>query len=291
MVEIERVRKKAAADFHDELGHKLTKISLFSELLERSLQNLRPSEVEYLQRIGDLSSSLYHGMRDFLWTLDPEKDSLFEVAIRLKDFGDEFFDQSGIHKAVHAQRRATDFATVGKCNFSDLSRSHRNMGRGEAAMEHDLRYDRADEFMEIVLGHWDSWDDDAIVADKVNNVYAHPDKVRRIDYQGQFLSSRGPFTVPRSPQGHPVVMQAGISGRGQVAGVVWSIRCISEFPVPGSNAKIIFVEEDGIAVADVNRVAHATGIKNPTVPLGNPAHRTFLKFNLARAHAHTPLQK
>jgi FMN-dependent oxidoreductase (nitrilotriacetate monooxygenase family) len=91
----------------------------------------------------------------------------------------------------------------------------RNMGRGDHVIEHDTRYDRADEFMEIVHGHWDSWDDDAIVADKVNNLYAHPDKVRRIDYQGQFMSSRGPFTVPRSPQGHPVVMQAGMSGRGQ----------------------------------------------------------------------------
>jgi len=97
----------------------------------------------------------------------------------------------------------------------------RNMGRGDHVIEHDTRYDRADEFMEIVHGHWDSWDDDAIVADKVNNLYAHPDKVRRIDYQGQFMSSRGPFTVPRSPQGHPVVMQAGMSGRGQRFAARW----------------------------------------------------------------------
>ena len=95
-----------------------------------------------------------------------------------------------------------------------------NMGRIEA-MEHDRRYDRADEFMEVVLGHWDSWDDDAIVADKGNNLYAHPDKVRRLDYRGEFLSSRGPFTVPRSPQGHPVVIQAGMSGRGQRFAARW----------------------------------------------------------------------
>lgn len=97
----------------------------------------------------------------------------------------------------------------------------RNMGRGEQVIEHDTRYDRADEFMEIVLGHWDSWDDDAIVVDKASNLYAHPDKVRRIDYQGQFMSSRGPFTVPRSNQGHPVVMQAGMSGRGQKFAARW----------------------------------------------------------------------
>ncbi len=95
-----------------------------------------------------------------------------------------------------------------------------NMGR-DGAMEHDRRYDRADEFMQIVLGHWDSWDDDAIVADKTNNLYAHPDKVRRLDYEGEFMSSRGPFTVPRSSQGHPVVMQAGMSGRGQQFAARW----------------------------------------------------------------------
>jgi len=97
----------------------------------------------------------------------------------------------------------------------------RNMGRGDHVIEHDTRYDSADEFMEIVLGHWDSWDDDAIAVDKANNLYAHPDKVRRIDYKGQYMASRGPFTVPRSPQGHPVVMQAGMSGRGQQFAARW----------------------------------------------------------------------
>jgi FMN-dependent oxidoreductase (nitrilotriacetate monooxygenase family) len=89
-----------------------------------------------------------------------------------------------------------------------------NMGR-DAHMEHDLRYDRADEFMEVVLGHWDAWDDGAILNDKKAGRYADPAKVRRLDYNGKFFKSRGPFTVPRSPQGHPVVIQAGASGRGQ----------------------------------------------------------------------------
>ncbi|HEY3060404.1 MAG TPA: NtaA/DmoA family FMN-dependent monooxygenase, partial [Chloroflexota bacterium] len=89
-----------------------------------------------------------------------------------------------------------------------------NMGRREV-LEHDLRYDRADEFMEVVLGHWDSWDDDALVVDKVSGRFADPNKVRRLDYTGAYYSSRGPFTVPRTPQGHPVVIQAGQSGRGR----------------------------------------------------------------------------
>jgi FMN-dependent oxidoreductase (nitrilotriacetate monooxygenase family) len=89
-----------------------------------------------------------------------------------------------------------------------------NMGR-DAVMEHDSRYDRADEFMEVVLGHWDSWDDDALLVDKANGLFADPKKVRRLDHVGPYFRSRGPFTVPRSAQGHPVIIQAGMSGRGQ----------------------------------------------------------------------------
>ncbi len=89
-----------------------------------------------------------------------------------------------------------------------------NFGRSEH-LEHDLRYDRADEFMEAVLGLWDSWEDDALIVDKVSGRFADPDKVHRLDYQGKFFRCRGPLTVPRSAQGHPVLMQAGASGRGQ----------------------------------------------------------------------------
>ncbi|MCH9673427.1 MAG: LLM class flavin-dependent oxidoreductase [Gammaproteobacteria bacterium] len=95
-----------------------------------------------------------------------------------------------------------------------------NMGHA-AHDQHDRRYDRADEFMEVVLGHWDAWDDDAIVADKDSGLYAHPDKVSRLDHEGEFFRSRGPFTVPRSPQGHPVVIQAGQSARGKRFSARW----------------------------------------------------------------------
>ena len=95
-----------------------------------------------------------------------------------------------------------------------------NMGRDET-IAHDLRYDRADEFMEIVLGHWDAWEDDAVVQDKASGLFAHPDKVHRLDYEGRYYRSRGPFTVPRSAQGHPVIIQAGSSGRGKTFGARW----------------------------------------------------------------------
>ena len=95
-----------------------------------------------------------------------------------------------------------------------------NMGRDDV-LDHDLRYDRADEFMEVVLGHWDAWEDDAIVQDKASGLFARPEKVHRLDHKGRYYRSRGPFTVPRSSQGHPVLIQAGSSGRGKTFGARW----------------------------------------------------------------------
>ncbi|MEY9182089.1 FMN-dependent oxidoreductase (nitrilotriacetate monooxygenase family) [Bradyrhizobium sp. USDA 326] len=89
-----------------------------------------------------------------------------------------------------------------------------NMGR-DSHPEHDSRYDRADEFMEVVLGHWDTWEDGALIMDKQSGRFADPTKVKRLDHKGPAFKSRGPFTVPRSQQGHPVIIQAGASGRGQ----------------------------------------------------------------------------
>lgn len=89
-----------------------------------------------------------------------------------------------------------------------------NMGR-DSHPEHDSRYDKADEFMEVVLGHWDTWEDGALIMDKTSGRFADPSKVKRLDHKGPAFKSRGPFTVPRSDQGHPVIIQAGASGRGQ----------------------------------------------------------------------------
>ena len=88
--EREQVRKRTAADFHDELGHKMTKISLFVELAKR----IAPAEEalqNYLGQVSDQTQVLSEGIRDFIWVLDPDKDSLFDAVLRLKDFGEELF--------------------------------------------------------------------------------------------------------------------------------------------------------------------------------------------------------
>jgi FMN-dependent oxidoreductase (nitrilotriacetate monooxygenase family) len=118
-----------------------------------------------------------------------------------------------------ARRFATlDLMTRGRAAWNVVTSVNdgeaHNMGK-DAHLDHDFRYDRADEFMEVVLGHWDSWEDGSLIVDKKSGRFADPTKVKRLDHEGRFFKSRGPFTVPRSPQGYPVIVQAGSSGRGQ----------------------------------------------------------------------------
>ena len=87
---------------------------------------------------------------------------------------------------------------------------------------HDERYDRADEFLEATTGLWDTWEDDALVLDRASGHFADPDKVHELRYEGRFYSVRGPLTVPRSPQGRPLLMQAGSSGRGRDFAARWA---------------------------------------------------------------------
>jgi len=87
---------------------------------------------------------------------------------------------------------------------------------------HDDRYDRADEFLEATTGLWDTWDDEALVLDREAGYFADPDKVHELGYRGKWYSVRGPLTVPRSPQGRPVLLQAGSSGRGRDFAARWA---------------------------------------------------------------------
>jgi N-acetyl-S-(2-succino)cysteine monooxygenase len=81
--------------------------------------------------------------------------------------------------------------------------------------EHDLRYEMAEEFVDVVRGLWDTWGDGAIVANKKSGEYLDVSKVRTLDHKGRFYKVKGPLNISRSPQGHPVIIQAGGSPSGQ----------------------------------------------------------------------------
>ena len=89
-----------------------------------------------------------------------------------------------------------------------------NFGR-EEHLEHKARYERASEFLDVTTSLWDSWDDDARIADKGAGIYVDVDKVRSIDHRGEWFGVKGPLNVPRPPQGHPLLVQAGSSEDGK----------------------------------------------------------------------------
>jgi FMN-dependent oxidoreductase (nitrilotriacetate monooxygenase family) len=86
----------------------------------------------------------------------------------------------------------------------------------------DERYDRADDVLEACFSLWDCWDADALVMDKASGIFANPKKIRYADHAGPFVSVRGPMSIPRSPQGRPVILQAGSSPRGRECAVRWA---------------------------------------------------------------------
>ncbi|MER5297494.1 LLM class flavin-dependent oxidoreductase [Streptomyces pharetrae] len=90
----------------------------------------------------------------------------------------------------------------------------RNFGL-DAHPVHAERYDRAHEFVDVVSKLWDSWDDEALIADQRTGVFADTDRIRPIDHEGRHFRVRGPLNTPRGPQGRPVYVQAGSSEDGR----------------------------------------------------------------------------
>jgi len=80
---------------------------------------------------------------------------------------------------------------------------------------HDLRYERAEEFVDVVTRLWDSWEDDALLFDKASAAFADQRKVHTLNHRGKWFAVKGPLNIARPVQGHPVVIQAGSSESGK----------------------------------------------------------------------------
>ncbi|MDN3565037.1 LLM class flavin-dependent oxidoreductase [Paeniroseomonas aquatica] len=85
---------------------------------------------------------------------------------------------------------------------------------GRIHPEHDARYEVAEEFVDVVRGLWDCWDDGAVVRNLETGQYIDPAKVRTLDHKGRFFQVKGPLPTSRTPQGQPIILQAGSSGPG-----------------------------------------------------------------------------
>ncbi len=110
-----------------------------------------------------------------------------------------------------------DHLTRGRVGWNVVTFANRHeTSRGyDDPEEHDQRYDRADEFLQVCDKLWASWEAEALLMDRDRGMFADTSKIHRIDHHGTFFRSRGPLNVTPSPQRRPVIIQAGASGRGR----------------------------------------------------------------------------
>jgi FMN-dependent oxidoreductase (nitrilotriacetate monooxygenase family) len=116
-----------------------------------------------------------------------------------------------------------DHVTKGRAGWNVVTSFHENEARnfGVEFIPHDERYRRADEFMEVAMKLWQSWDADAVRADP-DGMFVDPAKVRPIEHEGEFFSCAGFSPCAPSPQGHPVLFQAGQSPAGRSFAAKWA---------------------------------------------------------------------
>ena len=97
----------------------------------------------------------------------------------------------------------------------------RNLGL-DPLPDKNTRYDIADEVLEACDALWGSWEADALRLDQQAGIFADPEKIHYVDYEGRWVRTRGPLSTPRSPQNRPVIMQAGSSPRGRAFAARWA---------------------------------------------------------------------
>jgi FMN-dependent oxidoreductase (nitrilotriacetate monooxygenase family) len=123
------------------------------------------------------------------------------------------------HHPFHVARlfNSLDHVTHGRIAWNAVTSAYKNEAANwgfDEMMEHDERYVRAKEHMHVACKLWDSVEQDAIVFDKKTGIFADPEKVHLINHRGKYFNVRGPLPVLPSPQGRPVLIQAGQSPAG-----------------------------------------------------------------------------
>jgi len=131
------------------------------------------------------------------------------------------------HDAYHIARAfaSLDHISGGRAGWNIVTSGNpaeaRNHGL-DGLKERVSRYDRADEVIEACMALWKTWEPDALRFDKINGIFADPDKVHYVKYEGTMVRTEGGLTTPCPPQGHPVLMQAGSSERGREFAARWA---------------------------------------------------------------------
>ena len=187
-----------------------------------------------------------------------------------------------------------DHVTEGRIGWNCVTSSNdgaaQNYGH-EGQFPHDERYDRADEFADLVTKLWDAWEPDAVVLDPVAPLFADGSKVHPVHHEGKYFKSRGPLNAPRSPQGRPPICQAGGSPRGQQFAAKWADTIITDGgSVPAMKAYRESVHGNAIAAGRDPASIKILFLANPIVDTTIEAARDRRELQRIEAGQHLDMQ-
>ena len=167
---------------------------------------------------------------------------------------------------VARQLAALDHLSGGRAGWNIVTSTdgYRNFGLDEMP-EPAERYRRATEFVEAVVALWDSWSDDAVVVDRTGGSWLDTERLRPIDFNGELFRIQGPLPGPRSPQGRPVMVQAGSSGPGMALGTAVADAIYTA--QPDRATAIAFAEESRRLIAAAGRDPRQVKILPGIVPV------------------------
>jgi len=162
---------------------------------------------------------------------------LSALSSRTKNIGFVATATTTYHQPYHLARMiaSLDHLSHGRAAWNIVTSGNKFEGANfgdEEIPEHDARYDRAREFVDVVKGLWDTWEDDAFIRDKEKGIFTDTSKLHYLNHHGTYFSVRGPLNIARPPQGYPVLVQAGSSDAG--------VRFAAEF------AEVVFTAQPSI---------------------------------------------
>ena len=169
-----------------------------------------------------------------------------------------------------------DHLSGGRAGWNVVTSAHANEARNFGGAVHppkEVRYRRAREFVDVVCGLWDSFDEGAMTFDREQAQFYDPAKLHVLNHQGEFFRVRGPLMIPRSPQGRPIVVQAGASDDGR--------------QLAGETAEVVFTaqqtfEDAAVFCGDVKRRAAEAG-RDPATVLIMPGFGILVRETQAEA--------
>ena len=145
------------------------------------------------------------------------------LAVTTRHIGIVPTGSASFEQPFHIARRiaSLDHLSEGRAGWNCVTTANTSMAWNfnlDSHLPPEQRYARAEEFVDVVTGLWDSWDDDAFVRDKASTIYFRPEGLHVLNHRGTHFRVRGPLDQIRSPQGRPVVVQAGSSEPGRALG-------------------------------------------------------------------------